>query len=136
MLDAQRAWNTAIVWACLLSLQDCFVHWRGAARLGLKQDPFSAEPRAGAGSQEFSAWPRILCRILKCSVTLGMLGMSRLRGKGQSQERGREQGAGMGQDRASSQIVIWIRDLISKTVAELPGQGVALRVRGRNQGAS
>lgn len=65
-----------------------------------------------------------------------MLGMSRLRGKGQSQEMGREQGAGMGQDRASSQIVIWIRDLISKTVAELPGQGVALRVRGRNQGAS
>lgn len=65
-----------------------------------------------------------------------MLGMSRLRGKGQSQKVGREQGAGMGWDRASSQTVIWIRDLISKTVAELHGQGVALRVHGRNQGAS
>lgn len=47
VLGAQRAWDTAIVWACLLSLQDCLAHVRGAARLGLKQGPFSAEPGQG-----------------------------------------------------------------------------------------
>lgn len=29
VLCAQRAWDTAIVWAYLLSLQDCSAHGRG-----------------------------------------------------------------------------------------------------------
>lgn len=55
-----------------------------------------------------------------------MLSMSRLKGKRQSQKVGGEQRTGMGRERARNQTVIWNRDLISKTVAELQGQGVAL----------
>lgn len=57
---------------------------------------------------------------------MGMLSMSRLKGKRQSQKVGGEQRTGMGRERARNQTVIWNRDLISKTVAELQGQGVAL----------
>lgn len=91
MLGAQRAWDTVtvVVWACLLSLQDCWVHGRGAATLGLKQDPFSAEPQAGPGSQVY-----VDKNFLQDSqVVLSYLGYA---GHEQAERKGTKPGSGDG----------------------------------------